>query len=60
MEDVVMDLMYEIPSDDHISKCIITRDVVEKQEPPELTYSDRPIPKKALLQKHLRNNGEIA
>lgn len=60
MEDVVMDLMYEIPSDDHISKCIITKEVVEAQEEPKLTYSERPIPKKALLKKHLRNNGEIA
>lgn len=60
MEDVVMDLMYEIPSDEHISKCIITKGVVENQEEPELVYSDRPIPKKTLLQKHLRNNGEIA
>lgn len=60
MEDVVMDLMYEIPSDEHISKCIITKGVVENQEEPELIYSERPIPKKTLLQKHLRNNGEIA
>ncbi|MBP3506516.1 MAG: ATP-dependent Clp protease ATP-binding subunit ClpX [Lachnospiraceae bacterium] len=60
MEEVVMDLMYEIPSDDHISKCIITKDVVENQGEPELIYSDRPIPKKALLQKHLKSNGEIA
>lgn len=60
MEDVVMDLMYEIPSDDHIAKCTITKDVVVNQEEPELVYSERPIPKKSLLQKHLKNNGEIA
>lgn len=60
MEDVVMDLMYEIPSDDHITKCVITKDVVENKANPVLTYSDRPVAKKTLLQKHLKNNGEIA
>ena len=60
MEDVVMDLMYEIPSDDHITKCVITKDVVENKAEPVLTYSDRPVAKKTLLQKHLKNNGEIA
>lgn len=60
MEDVVMDLMYEIPSDEHITKCVITSEVVENQAEPILTYSDRPVAKKTLLQKHLKNNGEIA
>lgn len=60
MEEAVMDLMYEIPSDDHIAKCTITKAVVEEHAEPELVYSDRPIPKKALLAKHLKNNGEIA
>lgn len=61
MEDVVMDLMYEIPSDDHITKCTITKDVVENGGEPELEYSERPIAKKTLLQKHLKkNSGEIA
>ena len=36
MEDVVMDLMYEIPSDDHITKCTITKDMVENAGEPEL------------------------
>lgn len=60
MEDVVMDLMYEIPSDDHIAKCVITKDMVDNQGEPELVYSDRPVPRKSLLEKHLKNNGEIA
>ena len=60
MEDVVMDLMYEIPSDEHIAKCVITKDVVENQGEPQLVYSERPLPRKTLLEKHLKNNGEIA
>lgn len=30
MEDVMMDMMYQIPSDESISKCQITREVVEE------------------------------
>ena len=29
MENVMMDLMYRIPSDKNIKKCIITKDMVE-------------------------------
>ena len=29
MEDVIMDLMYEIPSQTDVSECLITKDVVE-------------------------------
>ena len=61
MEDVVMDLMYEIPSDDHITKCTITKDMVENAGEPELEYSERPVAKKTFLQQHLKkNSGEIA
>lgn len=37
-----MDLMYEIPSDDSIGICTITRDVVKKAGQPELVYRDMP------------------
>ncbi len=30
MESVMLDLMYRIPSDDSISKCVITKDIVEE------------------------------
>ena len=30
MENVMLDLMYRIPSDDSISRCVITKDIVEK------------------------------
>ena len=30
MEKVMMDVMYEIPSDDGIAECILTKDVVER------------------------------
>lgn len=39
LESVMMDLMYEIPSDDSIGICTITRDVVRKAGQPELVLS---------------------
>ena len=34
MENVMMDSMYEVPSNKDITKCVITKDVVEKQQKP--------------------------
>ena len=41
MENVMMDVMYEIPSDDTISECIITKDAVEGKEQPLVHYRNR-------------------
>ena len=38
MEDVLMDTMYTIPSDDGIAECIITKKVVEGEEKPVLVH----------------------
>ena len=40
MESAIMDLMYEIPSDDTIGICTITKGVVDKTGEPELVYRD--------------------
>ena len=42
LESTIMDLMYEIPSDDTIGICTITKDVVDKTGEPELIYRDMP------------------
>lgn len=34
LEEVMMEIMYEIPSNDKIEKCIITKDTIEKNEQP--------------------------
>lgn len=61
MESVVMDLMYEVPSDDRIVKCVITKDVVEQGADPILTYQERALPRKNGLHKHgKKNDDEIA
>lgn len=40
MEGVIMDLMYQVPSDEKVSKCVITRGVVESSEEPVIERSD--------------------
>ncbi len=41
MEDVLMDVMYEIPSDDNIAECILTKDVVDGKGKPRIVYRNR-------------------
>lgn len=38
MEDCMMDVMYEVPSEDNVQKCIITKEAVEKKEKPQIIY----------------------
>lgn len=40
MEDTMMDLMYRVPSDDTIEKCLVTKEAVEGTGEPELTYRE--------------------
>ena len=41
VEKVMMDVMYEIPSDDSISECILTKKAVDGEEKPLVRYRDR-------------------
>lgn len=41
MEDVMMDIMYEIPSDDNIAECVLTKDAVAGTEKPRITYRNK-------------------
>ncbi|MFA5880803.1 MAG: ATP-dependent Clp protease ATP-binding subunit ClpX [Eubacteriales bacterium] len=41
IEDIMMDVMYEIPSRDDITKCTITKEVVNKKEQPILLTVER-------------------
>ncbi len=62
MESTMMDTMYNLPSNNRVRKCIITKDAVEGNGEPELVLSDEEKPKKALTTKKpvKKNNGEIA
>jgi ATP-dependent Clp protease ATP-binding subunit ClpX len=57
LEEVMMDIMFIIPSDDSVSRCIITREAVEGTSEPELIYRTDDVNAKQAVKKH---NGEIA
>ena len=61
LESVMMDLMYEVPSDNNVGICTITKDVVDKTGEPELVYRDTAVPRKTLSQRLKKERpGEIA
>lgn len=49
IEEIMLDVMYDIPSTGNIEKCIISRDTVDKNTPPELIINEnkKPIKKPA-------------
>ena len=61
IEKATLDLMYEIPSDDKVAKCVITKEVITDGAQPEITYSDNPAEKKQIKKKRsVKNRDEIA
>ena len=48
LEDIMLNVMYDIPSRDDIEKCIITRDTILNQQDPILILSEGEKPRKAL------------
>ena len=61
MESVMMDMMYEIPSDSSVGICTVTREAVEGKEKPEIVYRDVTVPRKALVGRAKKDSkGEIA
>lgn len=61
IEKATLDLMYEIPSDDRVAKCVITKEVITDGAQPEITCSDNPAEKKQIKKKRsVENSDEIA
>ena len=61
MESVMMDMMYEIPSDSSVGICTVTKEAVEGKEKPEIVYRDVTVPRKALAGRAKKDSkGEIA
>ena len=42
LEEIMLDIMYDLPSLQGVKKCVINKEVVEKKEQPTLVYADRP------------------
>ena len=62
MESVMMEMMYEVPSDSSIGICTVTKDAVEGNAEPEVVYRDVTVPRKTLGSSRAKreNKGEIA
>ncbi len=61
MESVVLEQMYQIPSDEMIATCTITKETVEENKAPLYTYHDEPVTKKPVSRKHKhKSTDEIA
>ena len=59
IEDIMRDIMFDVPSNMRIEKCIITRDTVEKKAPPvlELCKESEVDPKRGIIKK--RNTSPV-
>jgi ATP-dependent Clp protease ATP-binding subunit ClpX len=42
LEEVMLDVMYDLPSLQGVKKCVINKEVIEKREQPTLIYANRP------------------
>ena len=40
IEDCMLDIMFDIPSEENVAKCIITKDTVLKKKSPDIVYKD--------------------
>ncbi|MCL2462902.1 MAG: ATP-dependent Clp protease ATP-binding subunit ClpX, partial [Defluviitaleaceae bacterium] len=56
VEDFMTDIMYEVPSDDTVERCVITKDTVENKTPPLIIYNEKrePIVRKGRKKKSQR------
>lgn len=45
MESVMMDMMYEVPSDSTVGICTVTKDMIDRKTGPEIVYRDAPVKK---------------
>ena len=41
VEDIMRDIMYELPSKSNVTKCVITRETVEKKKEPIYVLEER-------------------
>lgn len=58
MESIMMDSMYQIPSDSRIVKCIITKEAAEGLADPEVIYSEEVVHKKPIGRKTTKKSSD--
>ena len=60
VEQVIMNLMYEIPSEPDVTECLITKGVVEGTEEPHVGHSDQKVKTTVPKKRVKTSNHEIA
>ncbi len=59
-EAIMMDIMYEIPSDTRIVKCTVTKEAASGEAKPLVEYSENARPRKTPAPKHPKKTGATA
>ncbi|MBO5572685.1 MAG: ATP-dependent Clp protease ATP-binding subunit ClpX [Clostridium sp.] len=60
LESSMMDVMFDIPSDETIGICAVTEDVINGKSAPQITYRDTSVPRKSFGGRKIGKPGEIA
>lgn len=62
IEDIMRDIMFDVPTNEKIEKCIITKETVDKKSPPKLIINENKTGNRARVKKKpvSRQKGEIA
>ena len=60
LEASMMDVMFDIPSDETIGICAVTEDVINGKSAPQITYRDTSVPRKSFGGRKIGKPGEIA
>ncbi len=61
IEDIMRDIMFEIPSNPKIEKCIVTKETVQNGSAPKLIINEEKVPKKNIKKKKVvQKNSETA
>lgn len=60
VEETMMDMMYELPSQENVDTCIVTKGAVDQTEEPKIIYSEHVDEKIKKAKRKLEKNNEIA
>ncbi len=59
IEDIMTDIMFEIPSDNRIEKCIITKETVQKSSKPKVILNEKKVAQRSPIKK-IKNNEQAS
>ena len=59
LEEIMRDIMFEIPSNPKIEKCIITKQTIENGEPPKIIINENLSNEREIKQKRKSTNKKV-